>query len=194
MKKIENYEEFINLWNINHKNRYWGNKKISPEHEQEIIEKANIKDFKRYSIYMLDDNYHFIVIDTKWAIDKDLYYDDEQEPPKVTLNYFKTKNQVNIKYTKIDKEETIKPYFIINYSGNDKEVCINRDIYYLSNYYDDLKWAQDKNLFVSFLTDDEVKDYNSIVDELNKQYDKRLENYYKKYNQNIFAIGYWVNR
>ena len=62
MKKIENYEEFINLWNTNHKNRYWGNKKISLEHEQEIIEKANIKDFKRYSIYMLDDNYHFIVI------------------------------------------------------------------------------------------------------------------------------------
>ena len=193
MKKIENYDEFMNLWNISHKNRYWGNKKITLEQEQEMVEKANIKDFKRYNIYMLNDNYHFIVIDTKWAIDNDLYYDDEQEAPKVTLQYFKTKNQINIKYTKIDKEETIKPYFIINYSGNDKEVCIHRDIY-LSNYYDNLKWAQDKKLFVRFLTDEEIEQYNNIVDELTKEYDKRLENYYKKYNKNIYAIGYWANR
>ncbi len=193
MEKIENYNEFMNLWNISHKNRYWGNKKITLEQEQEIIEKANIKDFKRYNIYMLNDNYHFIVIDTKWTIDNDLYYDDEQEAPKVTLQYFKTKNQINIKYNQIENDNMIKPYFMINYSGNDKEVCIKRDIYY-SNYCDNLKWAQDKKLFVRFLTDEEIKQYNNIVDELNKEYDKRLENYYKKYNKNIYAIGYWANR
>ena len=87
----------------------------------------------------------------------------------------------------------IKPYFMINYSGNDKEVCIKRDIYY-SNYCDNLKWAQDKKLFVRFLTDEEIEQYNNIVDELNKEYDKRLENYYKKYNKKIYAIGYWANR
>lgn len=193
MRKIENYDEFMDLWNINHKNAYYGNKKISLEQEKDIIERANIKDFKRYNIYMLDDNYHFIVIDTKWTIDKDLYYDDEQEAPKVTLEYFKAKNQMNIKYDKIEKEEIMKPYFMINYNGNDKEVCINRDIY-LSNYYDNLKWVQDKKLFVRFLTDEEIEQYNNIVDELNKEYDKRLENYYKKYNKNIYAIGYWANR
>lgn len=193
MKKIENYDEFMNLWDINHKNKYWGNKKITLEQEQGIIEKANIKDFKRYNIYMLNDNYHFIAIDTKWTIDNDLYYDDEQEAPKVTLQYFKLKNQVNIKYNKIENDKMIKPYFMINYSGNDKEVCINRDIYY-SNYCDNLKWAQDKNLFVRFLTNEEIEQYNNIIDELNKEYDKRLENYYKKYNKNIYAIGYWANR
>lgn len=193
MRKIENYDEFMSLWNINHKNRYWGNKKITLEQEQDIIERANKKDFKRYNIYMLDDNYHFIVFDTKWSIDKDLYYDDEQEEPKVTFEYFKAKNQINIKYNKIENGKIMNPYFIINYSGNDKEVCINRDVYYF-NYCDKLKWAQDKNLFVRFLTDEEIKQYNNIIDELNKEYNKRLENYFKKYRKNIYAVGYWVNR
>lgn len=193
MKKIENYEEFMKLWNISHQNRYWGNKKITQEQEADIIEKANQKDFKRYNIYMLSDNYHFIVIDTKWTIDKDLYYDDEQEAPKITLEYFKSKNKVNIKYYKIEKEEMMKPYFLINYYGNDKEVVINRDIYY-SNYCDKLEWAKNKNLFVNFLTKEDIKEYNKIIDELTKAYDERLEKYFKKYNKNIYAIGYWVNR
>ena len=85
MRKIENFEEFLNLWNISHKNRYWGNKKITPEQEADIIARADQKDFKRYNIYMLKDNYHFIVIDTKYPIDKDLYYDDETPTPEVTL-------------------------------------------------------------------------------------------------------------
>ena len=40
MKKITDYNEFMKIWEVNHKNRYWGNKKITKEHEQEIIEKA----------------------------------------------------------------------------------------------------------------------------------------------------------
>lgn len=193
MRKIEDFNEFMSLWNISHKNRYWGNKKISLEQEQEIIKKADIKDFKRYNIYMLEDNYHFIVIDTKWTIDSDLYYDDETPTPEITLNYFKAKNQVNIKYYEIEQQEQIKPYFMINYSGNDKEVCIKKDIYY-SNYLDNLQWAKDKKLYYRDLTADEITQYNNIVKELTDDYNERLDKYFKRYNKNIYAIGYWVNR
>ena len=195
MKKIETYTEFMNLWNISHKNRYWGTKKITPEQEADIIERANQKDFKRYAIYLLNDGYHFIVIDTKYTIDSDLYYDDETPTPKITLDYFKAKNQINIKYDTIDETDAqrIKPYYMINYTGNDREVTISRCAY-LSNYYDNLKWAQDKNLFVNYLTEEDIKEYNKIIEQLNKEYDERLEKYFKRYNKNIYAIGYWVNR
>lgn len=193
MRRIEDFNEFISLWNISHQNRYWGNKKISLEQEQEIIKKADIKDFKRYNIYMLEDNYHFIVIDTKWTIDNDLYYDDETPTPTITLDYFKAKNQVNIKYYEIEQQEQIKPYFMINYNRNDREVSIKKDIYY-SNYLDSLQWAKDKKLYYRDLTADEITQYNNIVKELTNDYNERLDKYFKRYNKNIYAIGYWVNR
>ncbi len=193
MRKIENFDEFMQLWNISHKNRYWGNKKITVEQEQEIIKKHDLQDFKRYNIYMLEDNYHFIVIDTKWAIDNDLYYDDEQEAPEVTFNYFKAKNEVNRKYYKLEDFGSMKPYFIQNYNGNDREITIQR-YKYVADYENNLEWAKNKNLFIDYLSDRFIEEYNQLVEELNKLYDERLEKYFKKYNKNIYAIGYWVNR
>lgn len=194
MKKITNYEEFMTLWNIDHKNRYWGNKKISIEQEQDIIERANITDFKRYNIYMLQDN-KYIVIDTKWAIDNKLYYDDETPTPNITLKYFKAKNKTNISYYKIENiKECNKPFIIKTYYNeqSNQVSIVNREN--ISDYESQLNWAKSKNHFIRYLTDEEIKEYNIIVDELQKEYDKRLENYFKKYNKNIKAIGYWVNR
>lgn len=193
MRKITDYEEFMGLWNISHKNRYWGTKKITPEQEKDIIARADIKDFKRYNIYMLEDNYHFIVIDTKWTIDSDLYYDDEMDAPEVTLEYFKAKNRYNIKYHKLEDTEYIKPYFMINYCNNDRQLCICSSSR-MGNYMNNLEYAKEKNLFVRYLTDEEIKQYNDIVEQLTIEYDERLDKYFKRYNKNIYAIGYWVNR
>lgn len=193
MEKITDFNKFMELWNISHKNRYWGNKKITLEQEQAIIEKANQNDFKRYNIYILKDGYHFIVIDTNWAIDSTLYYDDEQDAPKVTFEYFKARNQFNRKYSKLEEAGTLKPYFMINYNGNDKEVTISRSAH-LSDYQTNLQWAQSKNYFVNFMDDEDIKEYNLIVDNLNALYNERLEKYFRKYNKNIHAVGYWVNR
>lgn len=193
MRLVTEFEEFLSLWNISRKNRYWGSKKITLEQEQEIIKKHDLEDFKRYNIYVLNDNYHFIVLDTKWAIDKDLYYDDEQEAPKITFEYFKAKNEVNRKYYKLESFRDMVPYFIKNYNGNDKEVCIQRFMR-MTDYDSNLRWAKDKGLFIDFLTDDFIKEYNKIVEELNNLYDERLEKYFKKYRKNIYAVGYWVNR
>lgn len=193
MRKITDYNEFMELWNISHKNKYWGNKKITLEEEQNIIEKANIKDFKRYSMYILNDNYHFIVFDEKWTINNIMYYDDETEESKITLESFKKYNEINIQYYKIEENEPIKHYYFLNYYNNDRQVVINRDTYY-SNYCDRLDYNKKNNLFVSFLTDDEIEEYNEIVEDLQKKYNERLENYYKKYKNKIYASGYWANR
>lgn len=197
MKKIETFTEFMKLWNINHKNRYWGNKKITKEKEEEIIQHADLSDFKRYDIYVLDEN-HFIIFDTKYTINNNLYYNDEQDAPEVTLDYFKAKNEVNKKYYKIEDTEKMKPYYIINYDNDEKikELCVKRDLYYANylDYLDNLEYYTKKGIFYRFLTDEEISTYNNIVDELDKKYNKRLEDYYKKYNKNIYAVGYWVNR
>lgn len=194
MKKVETFTKFMELWNINHKNRYWGNKKITKEKEEELIQHADLSDFKRYDIYVLGEN-HFIIFDTKYTINNNLYYDDEQDAPEVTLDYFKAKNEVNKKYYKIEDTEKIKPYFIINYDNDEKikELCVKRDLYY-ANYLDNLEYYTKKGIFYRFLTDEEINTYNNIVEELDKKYNKRLEDYYKKYNKNIYAVGYWVNR
>ncbi len=189
MKKIEDFKEFMDLWNINHKNRYWGFKKISKEQEQDIIERANISDFKRYNIYMLDDGY-YLVMDTKWSIDRDLYYDDELDAPEITFSYFEYKNRMNIKYDELTDVEYYRPYFMINYN-NTKEVCVVRG---RQNYDSNLEYYKDKGLFVRFLTDDEIKQYNDIVTDLKIKYQDRLANYFKKYRDKIYAVGYWANR
>ena len=44
------------------------------------------------------------------------------------------------------------------------------------------------------MTDEEIKEYNNIVENINKDYDERLEKYFKKYRDKIYAIGYWANR
>lgn len=193
MKKITDFNEFMSLWNISHKNRYWGNKKITQEQEQEIIKKHDIEDFKRYNIYLLEDNYHFIVIDTKWAIDKTLYYDDEMPDPGKSFEIFKHYNEMNRQYYKLEKCDNMQPYYIRNYNGNDREVVIQRYKYY-SDYTNNLQWAKDKNYFYRLMTEEEIQKYNNIVEELNKLYDERLEKYYKKFNKNIYTMGYWVNR
>lgn len=193
MEKVENYEKFMELWNISHKNRYWGNKRITPEHEKEIIERANIQDFKRYNIYMLEDGYHFIVFDTKWSINTTLWYDDEKEDIGTSFEVFKHYNEMNRQYSKLEKNNNMQPYFMINYCNNDQELCVCRGAYY-SNYENNLNYAKEKNLFVRYLTDEEIEQYNTIVDDLNKLYDERLEKYYKKYGKHIQSCGYWVNR
>lgn len=197
MKKIENYEEFINLWNINHKNRYWGNKKISPEHEQEIIEKANIKDFKRYDLYMFDDGYYFIV-DTKPSIDKILYYDDEMEEPKKSLDLFIKNNMRNLEFNFDDWVEDMKefkmcgchsgrfeskPFINLNYS-NSNEICLC--------FYEYFGNSRRNQTTVRDLTDEEIKEILKIAEELKKDYIERLTKYYNKYG--MTCTGYWVNR
>lgn len=198
MRKIENYEEFISLWSINHKNRYWGNKKITPEQEQEIIKKANLKDFKRYNIYVLDDGYYFIV-DTKPTIDATLYYDDEMTAPEKSLNLF-IKN--NIRNLDLDLDnwkkemESLKtigvcsgiiednPFININFSGDSKEVCLC--------FYESFGNTRRNQTTIRNLTQKEIDEILKIAEEEKQKYIERLTKYYNKHGMNV--VGYWAYR
>lgn len=197
MKKLENYEEFMKIWEINHKNRYWGNKKITPEQEKEIIEKANIKDFKRYNIYMLNDGYYFIV-DTKPSIDRVLWYDDEMPEPRKSLELFIRENMSNLKFNFDEWVEAkndlktrgccsgrfeSKPFINLNYSNsNEVYLC----------FYEYCGNSRRNQTTVRDLTNDEIKEILKLAEELKKDYIERLTKYYNKYG--MTCTGYWVNR
>ena len=197
MKKITDYNEFMEIWEINHKNRYWGNKKITEDHEKEIIEKANIKDFKRYNIYMFDDGYYFIV-DTKPVIDSTLWYDDETEAPKKSLDLFIKHNISNLHFNFDDwingindlktkgccsGRYELKPFINLNYS-NSKEVCLV--------FYEYCGNSRRNETTVRDLTNDEIQEILKIAEDLKKDYIERLKKYYNKYG--MTCCGYWVNR
>lgn len=197
MRKIEDFNEFMKIWEVNHKNRYWGNKKITEEHEQEIIEKANIKDFKRYNIYMFDDNYYFVV-DTKPEIDNVLYYDDETEAPKKSLDLFIRHNMSNLRFNFDDWVEDMKdfeargchsgrfeskPFINLNYSNSNEVYLVFYE--YCGNSRRDKTTIRD-------LTSDEIDEILQIAEEVKKSYIERLTKYYNKYG--IACKSYWVNR
>jgi hypothetical protein len=190
MKKIENYEEFKELYLINHK--YYK--------DEDKQEKDTQQAFKRYIIYTLDDNYYFM-LDNKPTIDNTLYYDDETPEPDKTIDYFINYNlDINFKYDMNDYKKEIEslntrgccsgsvelhPFININYY-NSKEVY---PIFY--QYCGNSR--RDKNT-VRDLTPEEVKQYFDICDDLRANYIERLKKYFAKYNSNISTYGYWANR
>lgn len=197
MRKIEDFNEFMKIWEVNHKNRYWGNKKITEEHEKEIIEKANIKDFKRYNIYMLDDNYYFVV-DTKPEIDNTLWYDDEMEEPKKSLDLFIRHNMSNLHFNFdywVEARNCLKkggccsghyessPFINLNYNNSNEVYLV---------FYECCGNSRRDKTTVRDLTNDEIDEILKIAKELKKDYIERLTKYYNKYG--MTCKGYWVNR
>ena len=197
LRKIENYEEFMKIWEINQKNRYWGNKKITKEHEQEIIEKANEKDFKENAIYMFGDGYYFIV-ELKPSIDRTLWYDDEMSEPKKSLDLFIKHNMSNLRFNFDEWEKQVEslkkdgccsgkielePFFNLNYKDS-KEV-------YLC-FYEYFENSRRNQTTIRNLTKDEIDDILEIAHNLKNDYIERLKKYYNKYGMS--CCGYWANR
>ena len=199
LKEITDFDEFMQIWNINHKNHYYGTKKVTPEEEKEIIKKHDLEDFKRYKLFATSDGY-ILKFDAKPSISKTLYYDDEYEDPGKSLKVFKNYNKSNFEYDLEEWEKETeslknngicsgaietKPFININFE-NTKEVY---PVFY--QYFG--KSRRDKNT-VRELTEEEINDYLLITKQLKKEYDQRLENYFFKYNKNIHTCGYWANR
>lgn len=200
IKKIEDYEEFTKLYRSNYKYGYYGNKPITDEKRKELEQKDNINNFKRYSIYMFEDGYYFIV-DTKTHIDSTIYYDDETPCPNVTEEFF---IHYNIRNFQFDFDEWIKERDDLQTKGYcsgriELKPFINR------NYSDDSKnvylvfWqycglSRRDHTTVRDLTDDEIDDILEISKQEKERYIERLKKYYKKYNKNIGTHGYWANR
>lgn len=189
-RKVEDFETFKDLWEVNHKYKYYGNRPITNDRCKELIDENFIKDFKRYDLYFTNDN-KFIMFDKKITIDNKFYYDDEMDEPENTFKNFFKRNQYNFKYDLIEYKEYEQPFLIQNYCNDVKQVNIISNSY---DYDNELNYYKKNNYFIRFLTKDEVSEYNLLVNYYKEIFNDRLEKYYNKYKNKISYIGYWVNR
>lgn len=151
---------------------------------------------KTYTYYKTSDGL-ILSFKNKPSITKTLYFDDEYEIPTLTEELFLYYNKINYtnEYRKIEKyNEQTKPYFVKHYCTSNIQVLPAMFKYSYSNYLDNLHYNNEKNYFKRYLTDEEVQEYNKICDEFINSYIERLKKYFKKYNKNIYCMGYWVNR
>ena len=148
-----------------------------------------------YYFYELEDGY-IIEFRKKPSIHSDMWFDDEYEIPNKNEDLFISYNmRMNggIYHEIEQNDDRLKTFFIINYSDNRKVVAICR--YNNSTDYEYyLKYYQDNNSFVRFMSDEEINEYNAICKELKEKYLERLKRYFKRYNSHIFCRGYWANR
>ena len=200
IKKIEDYDTFLNIYRTQHKYYYFGNKPITDEKRKELEEKDNKKSFRRYAIYMLEDGYYFM-FDTMPCIESTLYYPDDFDDPGTSLEYFL---HYNLKYFNYDlstweREKhdlatigcccgsiELHPFINLSYSNGGKEV-----------YYRFFTrcGASDRNEFtIRDLTEDEIDDILTITKQLKEEYKERLIKYYNKYKNKIHTYGYWRDR
>lgn len=151
---------------------------------------------KTYTYYKTNDNL-VLSFKNKPSITKTLYFDDEYEIPELTENLFLNYNEMNYisEYRKIEKyNKQTQPYFVKHYCTSDIQVSVISFGDYYSDYLDNLNYNNKKNYFKRYLTDEEIQEYNEICDEFINNYIERLKKYFKKYNKNIYCMGYWANR
>jgi hypothetical protein len=127
------------------------------------------------------------VCGSKPTITKTLWYDDTRESPGVSYETFLWYNQRNTP-TEYEIENRrygeIRPLLIIPQYNGDKT-----DFRLCGLTYND--GDGDRAMEV---TPEILKVINQAVREVQEDYKKRLANYWKRYNKNIVAMGYWVDR
>lgn len=166
------------------------------KHLQEIGENERMIKYyiETYYFYQLSDGL-ILEFRKKPSIDKTLYFDDELPIPKLTEELFLHYNEKNVsgEYFELPKNDSVKAYLIQATYNDNLKASVQR-FNYLSDYESNLKWAHDKGYFKRFMTNEEIEEYNSICKELKAEYIERLKKYFKRYNKNIYCMGYWVNR
>lgn len=129
------------------------------------------------------------VCDSKPPITKTIWYDDERDDPGSGFDQFCLAN----KYNMPDELELNRTR-----SGHRSNLCL------IVGYLNDktsgklcgLAYKDDDELSdcIRKVTAEELMMINSVVREAKQKYQKRLENYYKKYRSNIYSQGFWANR
>lgn len=131
----------------------------------------------KHNIYIeLSDGVFKLTDERKPSIKSTMYYNDNYDDPGKAYNTFKHYNtRFNKLYIMLEENHQL---YINNY-----DVIT----YHLGAYYD--------NDFKRELTQEEtdfIKDY--IKNVYMVDFEKRLTNYYKKYNDYIYTMGYWADR
>lgn len=152
----------------------------------------------KHDVIMLENGY-LIIID-KPSIHSTLYYDDEYEAPSTKLESFINYNLFHSIFDTFDK------WIKDNEDYNKIGCCSGRLMHKVAIskecQYSNVPKSHWYHLYVDFdsqdmyelLSDDENEQFINIMYELKEAYIKRLNSYYKRYQNKISTYGYWANR
>ncbi|TLG71069.1 hypothetical protein [Culicoidibacter larvae] len=138
------------------------------------------KMIKSYMVFETDDNYKFAIRFDYDAIKKTVYYNDETEAPEITENYFIHYNMRYNNYSRVCKQLALLTYHLDESNG----------VYVKNRSF----MHDDSFTVIRELTEDEKCFLINVAEEKDDQYKKRVVAYYKRYNDIIYADGYWANR
>lgn len=187
-KIVDNYEEFKKYYILS---RDYVQKQ-SPEQQEKTC-----KYFYKKVVLLITKDGYILELENNPSINKTLWYDDEQETPATTKQYFINYNiQINLPYRWLN--EYLKEKEHLQKFGSASGAYDYNGIY-LENCYTNKKLvgfnvADDKRYFVRYLDEEEQKELLQIIKDLQNKYIERLEKYYKRYADKIHCSGYWVNR
>lgn len=155
------------------------------------LEEKDNKHFKElmndYIIFETNDGLYIILNIEKPSIDKTLWFDDEQPIPEKNEELFiKYNMQINgSKFTRYNSN--IQNAYLYNPYRGSKKGLATVGSQYRADAMTDLTYYRD-------LTEEEKAFINTIINILIDEYVERLKKYYKRYNDKIRCVGYWVNR
>lgn len=122
------------------------------------------------------------VCDAKPTITTTIWYDDETEGPENNKETFMRANNRHTKELPTDRK-----YFIAKnwYRQTDQKLAAVTSC---------KTWEEPSTEVIRELTPEEMILVHQAVAEVNADFQKRLETYYKRYSNKISVSGYWVNR
>jgi len=129
--------------------------------------------------------------DKKPRIERDLWYDDETDGPDDSkFEAFRAYNLRSNAQSMLSEQSEYggvrEVWLVQNYYGNDA----NELVAVTTKRVDDLPRSGE----LRKVTPEELKAINKARAEVNTDYEKRLERYWKRYNDKVMARGYWANR
>lgn len=138
----------------------------------------------------IDTGPYYINVGDKPSIESTMYYDDETEGPDASK--FEAFRDYNMRDKRFDIDALIAD---------------NRHIWIYTNYTNDRTGGKLKGWSTTRLgdepthlgeyhkaTEDDIKAIRQVLKEMEKQFEKRLATYWKRYSNKVYAHGYWANR
>lgn len=165
------------------------------------LKQQNIQELKEAGLndYLIQ-NYHYTKIQglyvevykKKPPIDRVIFYDDKYERPKVDFELFKAYNfRLNAQGLTDEEIEKLgaNSTIVIAYEENGKFYL---NAFSCEHYLKEFYTLQGANIYT--LTQAEKAQVVRELKALQADYTKRLETYWKKYSNKVYAYGYWADR
>ena len=151
--------------------------------DEELIDKYGVDPYwvERCSFIKIGDKV-VMLGDKKPKIHNTIYYDDEREAPEVDFELFKKYNIFMSGQNYLSKNRGRSHLFIVRNAGS-------HGFFNLSDF---MRFDSDYEEYP--LDPEDRKHVITALEMLQADFIKRLERYYERYKDKIYADGYWANR